>query len=899
MTKAVLSAMIRPLVEPRLPGWVDPLWFATKDEALEMAPEAEIGWFDLNEKQPMIEIATAATRLRWLNSIYAGLDFMPLDLLRQRGTVVTNGAGINAITIAEYTVMLMLAHAKGYRDVVRAQERHEWLFDSPGKRELAGERVLLFGLGAIGKLVKTRLEAFDMTVVPVRRSGGEGALKPGEWREKLGEFEWLVLAVPSTAETRHMIGAIELAQMRPDAVLVNIARGDVIDQDALVEALQAKKIEAALLDVTDPEPLPEDHPLWDLDNAQVTMHLSGRAQTRMFQRSADRFIANLERWQRGEPVGAAARPRTRLLTAAQTADRRAQHREHSGREFQGGTQGRAAARGKSRMNDTSKASDLFVECLEAEGCEYIFGVPGEENLDFLDSLSRSAQIKLVLTRHEQGAGFMAATYGRHTGKTGVCIATLGPGATNFVTAAAYAQLGGMPMMMITGQKPIKKSKQGQFQILDVVAMMDPITKYTRQLHAGDNIPSRVREAYRLAEEEKPGAVHLELPEDIAEESTSARPIARSVARRPSAEPKAVRQAVEAIEKAKKPILVIGAGANRKMTGRMLNQFVEKTGIPFVTTQMGKGVLDERHPLFLGCAALSAGDFCHRAIEEADCIVNIGHDVIEKPPFFMKPEGVCVVHVSNRSAEVDPVYFPQIEVIGDIANAIWQIKEDIVRQGHWSSGELKRYHRAELEHTGKLADDARFPIFPPHLVRQVRDCLPEDGIICLDNGVYKIWFARGFCAYLPNTVLLDNALATMGAGLPSAMMSAMLYPERQVMAICGDGGFMMNSQEMETAVRLGLDLTVLILRDDAYGMIRWKQANMGFDDFGLTYGNPDFVKYAESYGASGHRVESSDHLREVLAHCRDTPGVHLIDCPVDYSENDRILNKDIKELSKRL
>jgi acetolactate synthase-1/2/3 large subunit len=549
--------------------------------------------------------------------------------------------------------------------------------------------------------------------------------------------------------------------------------------------------------------------------------------------------------------------------------------------------------------DKKKASDLFIECLEAEGVEYIFGVPGEENLDFLESLSYSDKIELVLTRHEQGAGFMAATYGRHTGKTGVCIATLGPGATNFVTAAAYAQLGGMPMMMITGQKPIKKSKQGRFQILDVVAMMEPITKYTHQLAAGDNIPSRVREAFRLAEEEKPGAVHLELPEDIAEEPCSGSPIKASVARRPSAEAKAVRSAVKALEAAKKPILVIGAGANRKMTGRMLNQFIEKTGIPFVTTQMGKGVIDERHPLFLGCAALSAGDFCHRAIEEADCIVNIGHDVIEKPPFFMKDDGVCVIHVSNKTAEVDPVYFPQIEVIGDIANAIWQIKEDIVKQGHWSSGELKRYHEAELEHTNKLAADTRFPIFPPHLVSQVRDCMPQDGIICLDNGVYKIWFARGYTAYLPNTVLLDNALATMGAGLPSAMMSAMLYPERKVMAICGDGGFMMNDQEMETAVRLGLNLTVLILRDDAYGMIRWKQANMGFKDWGLTYGNPDYVKFAESFGAKGHRVESSKHLTEVLAHCRDTDGVHLIDCPVDYTENDQILNIDIKKLSADL
>jgi phosphoglycerate dehydrogenase-like enzyme len=302
MTKAVLSALIRPLVEPRLPEWVEPLWFMSKEQALEFAPQAEIGWFDLNEKEPMIEIAHAATNLKWLNSIYAGLDFMPLDVLAKRGVVVTNGVGINAITIAEYTVMLMLAHAKGYRDVVRAQERHEWLLDSPGKRELLGERVLLLGLGAIGKLIKTRLEAFDMEVVPVRRSGSDGALKPDQWRGELGTFDWIVIAVPSTPETRHMIGAAELAAMKSNAVLVNIARGDVIDQAALVAALETKQIEAALLDVTDPEPLPADHPLWELDNAQVTMHLSGRAQTKMFQRSADRYIANLERWHAGEPV---------------------------------------------------------------------------------------------------------------------------------------------------------------------------------------------------------------------------------------------------------------------------------------------------------------------------------------------------------------------------------------------------------------------------------------------------------------------------------------------------------------------------------------------------------------------------------------------------------------------
>lgn len=545
-----------------------------------------------------------------------------------------------------------------------------------------------------------------------------------------------------------------------------------------------------------------------------------------------------------------------------------------------------------------KASDLFVKCLEEEGVEYIFGVPGEENLDMLESL-RTSSVKLILTRHEQGAGFMAATYGRHTGKTGVCMATLGPGATNFVTAAAYAQLGGMPILMVTGQKPIKKSKQGRFQILDVVSMMTPITKYTHQLASADNIPSRVREAIRLAEEEKPGATHLEFPEDVADEHTDSLPIKPSLARRPSAEPKAVRAAVEKLEKAKAPILVIGAGANRKLTGRMLLQFIEKTGIPFLTTQLGKGVIDEAHPLFLGCAALSAGDFVHRAIGAADLIVNIGHDVIEKPPFFMQVGGTEVIHISTRSAEVDPVYFPQIEVIGDIANAFWQMKEDIVPSPSWNFDPMLRARKAEVEHTASIEDDARFPIFPPHLVKQIRSAMPADGIICLDNGVYKIWFARNYCARQANTVLLDNALATMGAGLPSAMASAMVYPDRKVMAICGDGGFMMNSQEMETAVRLGLNITVLILNDGSYGMIRWKQANMGFDDWGLTYGNPDFVKYAESYGAMGHRVESAAHLAEVLKMTLNTPGVHLIDCPVDYSENDQILNKDIKELSKKL
>ena len=546
-----------------------------------------------------------------------------------------------------------------------------------------------------------------------------------------------------------------------------------------------------------------------------------------------------------------------------------------------------------------KSSDLFIKSLEEEGVEYIFGIPGEENLDFLNSLKDSS-IQLILTRHEQAAGFMAATYGRLTGKSGVCLSTLGPGATNLVTAAAYAQLAAMPMVMITGQKPIKHSKQGRFQILDVVEMMKPLTKYTRSIVSGNNIPSRVREAFRITQEERPGAAHLELPEDIAgEEVTETQPLPRSRARRPIAEGKAVKQAVEMIEKAKRPLLLIGAGSNRKMTARMLRSFVDKTQIPFISTQMGKGVLDERDPLFLGNAALSANDFLHRAIEKADLIINVGHDDIEKPPFIMERGSFEVIHINFSSAEVDPVYFPQLEVIGDISNSVWQIKERILPQGSWDFSYALKVKKAVDAHLREGADDQRFPMIPQRFVADVREAMPSNGIIALDNGVYKIWFARNYKAYEPNTVLLDNALATMGAGLPSAMGAHMVHPGRKVMAICGDGGFMMNAQELETAVRLKMNLICLILRDNSYGMIRWKQANLGFEDFGLEYGNPDFVKFAECHGAYGYLVEKTVDFVPLLKKCNDTPGVHVIELPVDYSENDRILNHEIKERSQKI
>ena len=545
-----------------------------------------------------------------------------------------------------------------------------------------------------------------------------------------------------------------------------------------------------------------------------------------------------------------------------------------------------------------KASDLFVKALENEGVEYIFGIPGEENLDLLDSI-RNSNIKLILTRHEQAAGFMAATVGRLTGKAGVCISTLGPGATNLLTAAAYAQLGGMPVVMITGQKPIKKSKQGQFQIVNIVDMMRPITKFTKQIVNGNTIPAVVREAFRLAEEERPGAIHLELPEDIAREETESDIFEVHQIRRPSGELKAIKNAVSMIENAKKPLLLIGAAANRKRTQKALDAFIEKTGMPFFNTQMGKGVIDERHELYIGTAALSSNDFIHCAINQADLIINVGHDIIEKPPFFMEHGGIKVLHINFFTARLDEVYFPQLDVIGDIANSIEQITEKMTPQSHWDFDYFLVIKRQFEDLLIEQSNYSNFPLYPQKFVAEIRKAMPDDGIVCLDNGIYKIWFARNYKAYQSNTLLVDNALASMGAGLPSAIGAKILFPDRKVLAICGDGGFMMNSQEMETAIRLGLDLTIIVLRDEAYGMIKWKQAAMNMEDYGLDFGNPDFVKYAESYGAHGHRLEREEDLSKMLNSCLNNKGVHLFEVPIDYSENERVLIQELKTLTCNL
>ena len=541
-----------------------------------------------------------------------------------------------------------------------------------------------------------------------------------------------------------------------------------------------------------------------------------------------------------------------------------------------------------------KGSDLLVSALENEGVDRIFGVPGEENLDVVESL-RNSRIKLVLTRHEQPAAFMAATHGRLTGRPGVCLTTLGPGALNLTTGAAYALLGAMPMIMITGQKGIMGSRQARFQIVDVVSAFRPLTKASRQIVSAATIPTLVRDAFRVATEERPGPVLLELPEDIAgEHADPVPPVPPHPIEIPVAHRAALDRAAEMITAAKRPLVMLGAAASRPRGTAGLAGFVRRAQIPFFTTQMGKGAVAGGAGLYMGTAALSERDYVHEAIERADLIIAVGHDTVEKPPFIMGPGGPQVIHVSYTPANVEQVYFPHAEVVGDLGASLELLADRIEGRLH-HAGALLPLRDGILSRIADRATEDRWPPTPQRLVHDVRRVMPEDGIVALDNGMYKIWFARNFRTHVANTLLLDNALATMGAGLPSAMMAAMLHPERRVLAVCGDGGFMMNSQELETAVRLRLNLVALVLDDGAYGMIRWKQAVDSFPDFGLSFGNPDFVRYAESYGAKGHRVEATNALIPTLEAAFGAGGVHLVVMPIDYSENIRVLVEELREL----
>lgn len=529
-----------------------------------------------------------------------------------------------------------------------------------------------------------------------------------------------------------------------------------------------------------------------------------------------------------------------------------------------------------------KASDLMVKALENEGVEKIFGVPGEENLDFLESLNHS-KIQFIPTRHEQAAGFMAATVGRLTGKPGVCLSTLGPGATNFMTSVAYSYLCGFPCLFLTGQKPIKSSKQAQFQLVDIVQMMRPITKFSTQIINGNHIPSLIREAFQLAVAEKPGPIHLELPEDIAAENVNRNPFTIHNHSYPAANQECIDQVAHRISKAKKPLIVVASGCARGNTQSYLKKFIDETGIYFLTTQMGKGIIDERHPLCLGTAALSSDDFIHEAIQESDLILTIGHDLTEKPPFFMKEDGVEVAHIGYYPAKIDDLYFPQHQVIGCL-NANLNALLNSIQEKPKTNDSFKKTKEKITKHVYEKTCESKLPLSITYIIQEMRAALGSSDIISLDNGLYKVWFARNFVAHEENDVLLDNSLATMGAGLPVAIASKLIHPNRDVFALCGDGGFMMNAQEVETAVRLNLDLTIILLKDDSYGMIKWKQKTDGFSDYGLDFGPIDFIQHVQSFGGKGYTVKSPEDFSNLITQCKKEKGVKLIEVPMEYESS---------------
>lgn len=539
-----------------------------------------------------------------------------------------------------------------------------------------------------------------------------------------------------------------------------------------------------------------------------------------------------------------------------------------------------------------KASELFVRQLQEEGVTHVFGLPGEENLHLLEALRRT-NLKIIVTRNEQAAAFMAATYGRLTGRAGVCFSTLGPGATNLATGVAHAQLTGAPVVSISAQKPIKENWQAKFQLVDVIDLMKPITKRSVSIVDPNTIPTVLRSAFKVAEAERPGAVHVELPEDISEEEAVARVQKRGEVRRPGPDHRAVDSAVELIERAKKPLIIISSGANRKQVSRYLLDFVKRTGIYAVHTQMGKGIIPDDCEYSLFAAGIHKHDYVNCGIDQADLMITIGYNIVEYPPYIWNQKlDKIILNIDFVQSEPDRYFNPAVEVVGDISHSLRRIADKIKEK---RSLPVFAKARALIERKIQEEAEPRHPVLPQEVVRSVRDTLSAEDIVALDNGIYKLWFSRFYKTFQPNTFLVDNALATMGAGLSTGIAAKMLYPGRRVLSICGDGGFMMNSQELATALRYRVPVVVLLLNDNAFGFVKWKQKNMNLEDFGLDLSNPDFVKYAESFGAKGMRVERGQSLSRILSEAFRLNEVVLIECPIDYSVNYDVFSLELGRL----
>lgn len=541
--------------------------------------------------------------------------------------------------------------------------------------------------------------------------------------------------------------------------------------------------------------------------------------------------------------------------------------------------------------NTMNTAELLVKCLENEGVQYVFGLPGEENLHVLEALKNSS-IQFITTRHEQGAAFMADVYGRLTGKAGVCLSTLGPGATNLMTGVADANLDGAPLVAITGQVGTDRMHIESHQYLDLVAMFAPVTKWSKQIVRPSITPELVRKAFKKSQSEKPGAVHIDLPENIAAMPVEGQPLRIDKPDKTFASFASIRAAAAAISQAVNPIILVGNGAIRALASDAVTQFATQLNIPTANTFMGKGIIPYTHPLALWAVGLQQRDFVSCGFDNTDLVICIGYDLIEFSPKKWNPDGkIPIIHIGASSAEIDSSYIPTVEVVGDISDSLNEILKVADRHGKPKpySLTLRDNIREDYE---QYANDDGFPIKPQKLIYDMRQVMGPEDIVISDVGAHKMWIARHYHAHSPNTCIISNGFAAMGIAIPGALAAKLVHPNRKVIAATGDGGFMMNCQELETALRVGTPFVTLIFNDGGYGLIEWKQENhfgKGRSSF-VHFGNPDFVKFAESMGLKGYRVTSATDfipvLKEALA--QNVPAV--IDCPVDYRENARFSQK---------
>ncbi len=546
-----------------------------------------------------------------------------------------------------------------------------------------------------------------------------------------------------------------------------------------------------------------------------------------------------------------------------------------------------------------KASDLFVRCLETEGIEYIFGVPGEENADFMMSLEKSDKIKFILTRHEQGAAFMAEIYGRLTGNPAGCLGTLGPGATNLITGVADANMDRSPMLVLTGQGSSERLHKESHQVMDVVGMFNPVTKWAQTVLHENTIPEIVRKSVRISRTEKPGATLIELPEDIAKRDTAKLPMQPKKFRRPVADDKAVDLAWKAMQEAKNPIILAGNGCIRKRASKQLRAFCDKTGIGVISTFMAKGCVDMDAPYCLYTAGLQAKDVVFHAINSADVIITLGFDMVEYHPSLWNPDGVKpVIHADFLPAEIDENYHPEYEIVGDLAHTLWMFNERLDRDGNpdWdlaSQAQAREMMGEEL--SAHKDDEVEGPVRPQKVLWDCREAMGPEDILLSDVGAHKMWIARHYQCHEPNTCLIPNGFCSMGFALPGAIAAGLINDDKNILAICGDAGFLMNVQEMETAKRLGVNITVMVWEDNAYGLIAWKQEGHFGKHTDLSFNNPDWGQLAESFGWHSHIIERSNDIVPELKASFEEDGPSLIVVPIDYREN-MILSKRLGEIA---